>query len=189
MLKLAVRHKVFDTQPRSQCASVAGLGKKWFLRLPPPTYAPYENWNGNHTNVCFTLFKKKNLKASMKENNRCVILSILGYGTHLLQKLAMSVNEHPAPHTLPCRSCSCILPSQAWTSCCCGPCPPHLLVVHHIAWGISFFFLLLGCISVEDSFPVEYQIRPAPGGQGKAPTTCPCPFPPAAGAPGYSGRI
>lgn len=59
MLKLAVRHKVFDTQPRSQCASVAGLGKKWFLRLPPPTYAPYENWNGNHTNVCFTLFKKK----------------------------------------------------------------------------------------------------------------------------------
>lgn len=36
MLKLAVRHKVFDTQPRSQCASVAGLGKKWFLRLPPP---------------------------------------------------------------------------------------------------------------------------------------------------------
>lgn len=187
MLELPVRHKVSDTQPRSQDASMAGLGKKWFLTLPPPTYAPYENRNCNHTLMFVShCLKKKNLKASMKEN-RCVPYPKIDSITHLLQKLAMSVNEHPPPHTLPCSSCSCTLPSQAWASCCCGPFPPHLLVVHHIAWGILFFFLPLECISVEDSFPVEYEIRPAPGGAVSS-THC-LPLLPAAGAPGFSGRI
>lgn len=134
MLELPVWHKVFDTQPCSPGASVAGLGKKRFLRFPPPTYAPYENRNCNHALMFASHCLKKKFKSKHDRKQMCSISQNRQYYT-FAAKTSDGCKRAPST-THSCSSCSCTLPSQAWASSCCGPFRSHLLVVHHIARGI-----------------------------------------------------